>query len=170
MVFYSPSLTLLSVGVAGVMTLITMLFVPMLRRRSRRVLELDAENQGILVETFKGALTFKTTNAESQIWDELQSRYGRLANEEYRTTQLGIANNRFSSVTSSLGSILLLWYGSTLVINGHLSIGQMLAFNGMNANFVGLIGLCDWFLSMNLHAPKPLFNGLAKSLMPRKNQ
>jgi len=146
MVFYSPSLTLLSVGVAGVMTLITMLFVPMLRRRSRRVLELDAENQGILVETFKGALTFKTTNAESQIWDELQSRYGRLANEEYRTTQLGIANNRFSSVTSSLGSILLLWYGSTLVINGHLSIGQMLAFNGMNANFVGLIGFVIGFV------------------------
>ena len=146
MVFYSPSLTLMSVGVAVVMTIITLLFVPMLRKRSRRVLELDAENQGILVETFKGALTFKTTSSEPQIWEELQSRYGRLANEEYRTTQLGIANSRFSSVTSSFGGILLLWYGSTLVINDHISIGQLLAFNGMNANFVGLISFVVGFV------------------------
>ncbi len=139
MLFYSPSLTLLSVLIALLMTALTLLFVPMLRRRSRRVLELDAENQGILVETFKGALTFKTTSSEPQIWEELQGRYGRLANEEYRTTQLGIANGRLSSITSSFGGILLLWYGSTLVIGDHLSIGQLLAFNGMNANFVGLI-------------------------------
>lgn len=139
MVFYSRSLTLLSIGVVIVMSLVTVCFLPMLRRRSRRVLELDSENQGVLVETFKGALTFKTTSAEPQLWEELQSRYGRLANEEYRTTQLGIANGRLSSLTSSFGSIILLWFGSSLVINGQLSIGQLLAFNGMNANFVGLI-------------------------------
>lgn len=146
MLFYSPSLTLLSVGVAVIMTIITLLFLPMLRQRSRRVLELDAENQGLLVETFKGALTFKTTSSEPQLWDELQSRYGHLANEEYRTAQLGIANSRFSSLTSSFGGILLLWYGSTLVINDQLSLGQLLAFNGMNANFVGLIGFVVGFV------------------------
>jgi ATP-binding cassette, subfamily C, bacterial len=146
MLFYSPSLTLLSVAIAVVMTGLILLFVPVLRRRSRRVLELDAENQGILVETFKGALTFKTTSSEPQIWEELQGRYGRLANEEYRTTQLGIANGRLSSIVSSFGGILLLWYGSTLVINEHLSIGQLLAFNGMNANFVGLISFVVGFV------------------------
>jgi ATP-binding cassette, subfamily C, bacterial len=145
MLFYSRNLTLLSLLIAGVMTVVTYLFLPALQRRSRRVLELDAENQGILVETFKGALTFKTTHAEPQLWDELQSRYGRLANEEYRTIQLGIANSRFSSVTSSIGGIFLLWYGSWLVIRGDLSIGQLLAFNGMNSNFVGLIGFVIGF-------------------------
>ena len=139
MLFYSVKLTLLSVLIAGVMTGATMVFLPALQRRSRRVLELDAENQGMLVETFKGALTFKTTAAEPQIWEELQGRYGRMANEEYRTVQLGIANGRFSSLTSSIGGIVLLWYGSAQVIGGQLSIGQLLAFNAMNANFVGLI-------------------------------
>ena len=139
MLFYSWSLTLLSACIAVVMTLVTAAFLPMLQQRSRRVLELDAENQGVLVETFKGALTFKTTSAEPQIWDELQSRYGRLANEEYRTSQLGIANGRFSNVASGIGGIILLWFGSTLVIRDQLTIGQLLAFSGMNANFVGLI-------------------------------
>ena len=146
MLFYSRSLTLLSVGVAGAISFVTYLFLPYLQRRSRRVLELDAENQGLLVETFKGALTFKTTTAEPQIWNELQSRYGRLANEEFRTTQLGIANSRFTSIVSGIGSVALLWYGSWLVINNELSIGQLLAFNGMNANFVGLISFVVGFI------------------------
>lgn len=146
MLFYSRSLTLLSVGVAGLVSLVTYLFLPYLQRRSRRVLEIDAENQGLLVETFKGALTFKTTASEPQLWNELQSRYGRLANEEFRTTQLGIANGRFTSIVSSIGGIALLWYGSILVINDELSIGQLLAFNGMNANFVGLIGFVVGFV------------------------
>ncbi|MEM6449446.1 MAG: peptidase domain-containing ABC transporter [Cyanobacteria bacterium P01_D01_bin.105] len=146
MLFYSRSLTLLSVGVAGVISFVTYLFLPYLQRRSRRVLELDAENQGLLVETFKGALTFKTTTAEPQIWNELQSRYGRLANEEFRTAQLGIANSRFSNIVSGVGGVVLLWYGSWLVINSELSIGQLLAFNGMNANFVGLISFVVGFV------------------------
>lgn len=146
MLFYSWSLTLLSVVVAVVMTLVTGAFLPVLQQRSRRVLELDAENQGVLVETFKGALTFKTTSAEPQIWDELQTRYGRLANEEYRTSQLGIANGRFSSIVSGVGGIILLWFGSTLVIRDQLSIGQLLAFSGMNANFVGLISFLVGFV------------------------
>ena len=139
MLFYSWRLTLLSVAIVGLMTLVTVAFLPVLQQKSRRVLELDAENQGVLVETFKGALTFKTTSAEPQIWEELQSRYGRLANEEYRTSQLGIANGRFSNIVAGVGGIILLWFGSTLVINEELSIGQLLAFSGMNANFVGLI-------------------------------
>ncbi|MEM9091219.1 MAG: peptidase domain-containing ABC transporter [Cyanobacteria bacterium P01_F01_bin.53] len=146
MLFYSRSLTLLSVLVAIVMTVVTVMFFPVLQRRSRRVLELDAENQGVLVETFKGALTFKTTAAEPQIWEELQTRYGRLANEEYRATQLGIANGRFSNITSALGGVILLWFGSWLVIGNKLSIGQLLAFNAMNANFVGLIGFSIGFM------------------------
>ncbi|NJM99160.1 MAG: peptidase domain-containing ABC transporter [Phormidesmis sp. RL_2_1] len=146
MLFYSRSLTLLSVVVALFMTVVTVMFFPILQQRSRRVLELDAENQGVLVETFKGALTFKTTAAEPQIWEELQTRYGRLANEEYRTLQLGIANGQFSSITSSLGGVILLWYGSWLVIGNELSIGQLLAFNAMNVNFVGLIGFGIGFI------------------------
>lgn len=145
MLFYSRRLTLLSLAIAAVMAIATVLFFPILQRRSRRVLALEADNQGVLVETFKGAITFKTTAAEPQIWNELQTRYGRLANEEYRATQLGIVNGRFSNVTSSLGGVLLLWYGSWLVIGNHLSIGQLLAFNAMNANFVGLVGFAIGF-------------------------
>lgn len=140
MLFYSWKLTVVAVFIAILMTASTVIFLPTLQQKVQSVLVLDAENQGVLVESFKGALTLKTTSAAPQFWEELQSRFGRLANLTFRTVQIGIFNDTFSGLVSGIGGITLLWFGSTLVITDELTIGQLLAFNAMNGNFLGLIG------------------------------
>jgi len=139
MLFYSWKLTIAAAVIAVLMTLSTIIFLPTLQQKTRRVLVTDAENQGVLVETFKGALTLKTTNAAPQAWEEFQSRFGRLANVTFRTIQIAIYNNVFSGLVSNIGSIALLWFGSRLVIGDELTIGQLLAFNSMNGNFTSFI-------------------------------
>lgn len=139
MLFYSWKLTLLGMFVAIAMTLSAIVFQPALRQKTRRAMVLDTENQGVLVEIFKGAMTLKTTNAAPQFWDEIQSRFGRLANLVYGSTQIGIVNSTFSEVVAEIGSALMLGLGSLLVINQELSIGQLLAFTSLNRNVVGLI-------------------------------
>ncbi len=142
MVFYSWKLTVVAVVIAVVMTLSTIVFQPSLQQKTRELLVTEAETQGVLVETFKGALTIKTTTAAPQFWDELQSRFSKLANLTLRTIQISIVNHTFSSFISGIGSIILLWFGGNLVINPseNLSIGQLLAFSSMNGSFLGLIG------------------------------
>ena len=139
MIIYSWKLTIVSIIIAVLMNLSTLILLPTIQQKVRKTLVLDAENQGVLVETFKGALTLKTINAEPKLWEELQSRFSRLANENLSTAQIGIFNRRFSGLVSGIGSALLLWFGCILVINNELSIGQFLAFNGMKENFLGLI-------------------------------
>ncbi len=139
MLFYSWKLTLIGVIIAIVMSLSTIVFLPTLQQKIRSVLVLDAENQGVLVESFKGALTIKTTTAAPQFWEEFQNRFGRLANQTFRTIQIGIINSIFSRLVSSVGSISLIGFGSILVISKELTIGQLLAFNGMNGNFLSFI-------------------------------
>jgi ATP-binding cassette subfamily C protein len=146
MLFYSWKLTAAATVIALLMTLSTIVFLPTLQQKTRSVLVTDAENQGVLVETFKGALTLKTTNAAPQAWDEFQSRFGRLANVTFRTIQIAIYNNVFSRLVSSIGSIALLWFGSILVIGKELSIGQLLAFNSMNGNFTAFISTLITFV------------------------
>jgi ATP-binding cassette subfamily C protein len=140
MVFYSWKLTLVAVFIGIVMSLSTVIFQPSLQQKTRELLVQDAETQGVLVETFKGALTLKTTTSGPQFWDELQMRFGRLATVTYRTIQISIINNTFSGFVSGVGGVVLLWYGGNLVINPaeNLSIGQLFAFNSMNSNFLGL--------------------------------
>ncbi len=140
MVFYSWKLTVVAVLVVGLMSLSPLLFLSTLQQKTRTVLVTSSENQGMLVETFKGALTLKSTNAKPQAWEEFQERFGRLANVTFSTIQISILNGIFSSLASGLGSIAILWFGSTLVIKRELTIGQLLAFNSMNGNFTSFIG------------------------------
>ncbi|MDZ8107701.1 MAG: peptidase domain-containing ABC transporter [Nostoc sp. DedQUE12a] len=141
MVFYSWKLTVVAVFIAMMMSISTIIFQPTLRQKTRELLVQEAETQGVLVETFKGALTLKTTTSRPQFWDEFQSRFSRLANVTFSTIQIGIINNTFSGFVAGIGGVILLWFGGNLVINPveNLSIGQLLAFNSMNGNFLGLI-------------------------------
>jgi ATP-binding cassette subfamily C protein len=147
MLFYSWKLTLIATLIAVVMTLSTLAFLPTLQQKTRSLLVLEAENQGVLVETFKGALTLKTTTAAPQFWEELQSRFSRLATVTFGTIQINIVNNVFSGLVSGIGSVVLLWFGSTLVIGKELTIGQLLAFNSMDGNFLSFIGTVIGFVN-----------------------
>lgn len=142
MVFYSWKLTVVAVIISVVMSISTIIFQPSLQRKTRELLVTQAETQGVLVETFKGALTLKTTTAAPQFWDEFQNRFGRLGTLTLGTVQISVVNGVFSGFVSSVGAIIMLWFGGNLVINPaeKLSIGQLLAFNAMNGNFLGLIG------------------------------
>jgi ABC-type bacteriocin/lantibiotic exporter with double-glycine peptidase domain len=126
-------------GVVGA----NLLFVPALRQKSRRLIVEAAENQGFLVEAFRGAQVLKTTEAAPQVWDEYQANFGRLSHLRWKTLQLELFGASTTDMLSSFTTLALLWYGSTFVISGQLSIGQLLAFNGLGANvliFLSSIG------------------------------
>ncbi|MCF2145559.1 peptidase domain-containing ABC transporter [Desmonostoc muscorum LEGE 12446] len=150
MLFYSWRLTLAVLFIALLMAISSLPFLPILQQKTRSALVLGSENQGVLVETFKGAQVVKTTNAAPQFWEEFQSRFGRLANLTFSTMQIAIINGTIARLISSIGGIILLGLGSILVINKELSIGQMLAFNALQINVFALInsivGLADDYI------------------------
>ena len=63
MLFYSWGLTLASIAAFIVVTLVNLLFLPALRQKTRNAIVLGTENQGFLVETFRGVQVLKTTQA-----------------------------------------------------------------------------------------------------------
>ncbi|MEA5466241.1 peptidase domain-containing ABC transporter [Leptothoe sp. PORK10 BA2] len=147
MVTYSPLLTGVALGLAVIMTLSTVALWPALKVRTQSLLITDADNQGMLVETFKGALTLKTTHAAPHFWDEFQRRFGRLGRLTLERNQLALTNAIFSQFVSSVGVITILWVGGWLVTKQELTIGQLLAFNALNQYITmlveSLVGLSD---------------------------
>ncbi len=83
MLFYSWQLTIAVIIFAAAMTVVALPFLPILQQKTRSLLVLGAENQGVLVETFKGAQAVKTTNAAPQFWDEFQSRFWSIRQSEF---------------------------------------------------------------------------------------
>jgi ATP-binding cassette subfamily C protein len=149
MLFYSVKLTLFAIVMATLMTSSTFILLPALKHKVRKILVLGAENEGVLVETFKGSLTLKVTGAAPTFWQEFQSRFGHYAHVTYSTMQIRIINGVFSGMVSRIGAVLVLWIGSRLVIAKELSLGQLFAFTAMNANFLAftatLVGFVDQF-------------------------
>ncbi|MDZ8035901.1 peptidase domain-containing ABC transporter [Nostoc sp. DedSLP04] len=154
MLFYSWGLTLASLAAFMIVTLVNLLFLPALRQKTRNAIVLGTENQGFLVETFRGIQVLKTTQATPQAWQEYQANYGRLANLGWSTMKLGLYSGTITNIISTFTNIALLWLGSYLVINRTLSIGQLLAFTGMSGNFLGflssVIGLVDEFITAQI--------------------
>ncbi|WP_100904467.1 peptidase domain-containing ABC transporter [Nostoc flagelliforme] len=140
MLFYSWELTLASFAAFVILMGINLLFLPALRQKTRNMIVLGTENQGFLVETFRGVQVLKTTSATGQAWQEYQSNFGRLANLGWTTMKLGLYSSTITGIVSTFTSISLLWLGSYLVINQTFSIGQLLAFSGMSGNFLGFLG------------------------------
>ena len=154
MLFYSWGLTLASFAAFVIVMGVNLLFLPSLRQKTRNMIVQGTENQGFLVETFRGVQVLKTTQATPQAWQEYQTNFGRLANLGWSTMKLELYSSTITGILSNFTSIALLWLGSYLVINRTLSIGQLLAFNGMSGNFLGflssVIGLADQFITAQI--------------------
>ncbi len=150
MLFYSWQLTLASIAAFILVAVINLLFLPAMHQQSRKQIVLGTENQGFLVETFRGVQVLKTTQAIPQAWQEYQSNYGKIANVGWKTMKLELYSSTITGIFSNLTNIGVLWLGSYLVIGNTLSIGQLLAFYGMSGNFLQFlstaIGLIDEFV------------------------
>ncbi|MFN6497054.1 MAG: peptidase domain-containing ABC transporter [Nostoc sp. DedQUE01] len=154
MLFYSWQLTLASLAAFAIVTFVNLLFLPALRQKTRSLIVKGTENQGFLVETFRGVQVLKTTQATPQAWQEYQTNFGRLANLDWTTMKLELYSGTATSILSKLTSIGILWLGSSLVINQTLSIGQLLAYSGMSGSFLGFlesaVGLIDEFITAQI--------------------
>ncbi|MHC5893717.1 peptidase domain-containing ABC transporter [Nostoc sp.] len=154
MLFYSWQLTLASIVAFIIVTAVNLLFLPAMRQKTRNMIVSGTENQGFLVETFRGVQVLKTTQATPQAWEEYQGNYGRLANLGWSVMKLGLYSSTITGVLSTFISIGILWMGSYLVINRTLTIGQLMAYNGMSGNFLGFlsaaIGLVDQFITAQI--------------------
>jgi subfamily B ATP-binding cassette protein MsbA len=112
--------------------------VKVLRRRDRKVLHLGAEVNAHIQETLSGIRLVKSSSAESRE----RARFHGLTDSHFRTfLRAALARALAAPLTEMLaagGTVILLWYGARLVVQGDLTGAQFVAFLG---------------LSMKLYAP-----------------
>jgi ABC-type bacteriocin/lantibiotic exporter with double-glycine peptidase domain len=139
MLFYSVPLTVVAIVLFVIILAVDVSFLPAIRDKSRRVIVRNAENQGFLVEMFRGAQVLKTTDATPQAWEEYQGNFGALSRLSWQSLKLTVASDTINEMLSAFVHLALLIYGSTFVLNNQLSIGQLLAFNGMSMNVLNFL-------------------------------
>lgn len=132
MAMYSVWLTLIVVISLPVYAAISMTLNPVLRRRLNEKFARSADNQSFLVETISGAETVKSMAVEPQFtrrWDNQLAAYVAAG---FRVSELGNVGQQLIQLVGKLVTLCTLFFGAKLVIDGKLSVGELIAFNMMS--------------------------------------
>lgn len=129
MFLYSGWLTLVVVVSLPVYALVSLLITPLLRKRLEDSFNRGAENQAFLVEAVNGIDTLKSMAVEPQVlrrWDNQLAAYVAAA---FKTQTLSTLANESVGLVGKLVTVATLWLGARLVIDGQLTVGELIAFN-----------------------------------------
>ncbi|ELR97182.1 peptidase domain-containing ABC transporter [Gloeocapsa sp. PCC 73106] len=128
MLIYSPLLTFVSLGIIPFFVGLTWFFSPIIRRQIRAKAERNAETQSHLVEVMTGIQTVKAQNIELRARWQWQEYYARYVDTGFNTVITSTLAGSMSNFLNKLSALLVLWVGAYLVLEGKLSLGQLIAF------------------------------------------
>jgi len=129
MYYFSPTLTFIVLGSIPFYILLSVIVTPILRNRLHEKFNRGAENQAFLVESVNGAETLKCMAVEPQMnrrWEEQLAGYVKAS---FKADNLSNIASQTAGYINKITYVLILWFGARLVINGELSVGQLVAFN-----------------------------------------
>ncbi len=135
MLYYSGWLTLIVLVSLPCYVMLSVMLTPMIRARLNEKFNRGAENQSFLVETISGIATVKAMALEPQWTRKWDSQLAAYVAASFRTATMGTLANGGVTLISKLVTVATMWLGARLVIEGELTVGQLIAFN-MLAGYV----------------------------------
>ena len=113
---------------------------PVIKRQLRIAAEANATAaSSLMVESLTGIQTVKAQHAETTLRWRWQQRYARFISTNFRTALIGATTGSIGGFFNEIGGLAVLWVGAYLVLEGQLTIGQLIAFRIISGNVVGPI-------------------------------
>ncbi len=134
---YSPMLTLVVMASLPLYAILSVAITPTIRARLNEKFNRGAENQSFLVEAVSGIQTVKALAVEPPLqrrWDEQLAGYVQAS---FRATSLITMAGQAGTFIQKSTTIAVMWVGAYQVIDGALSIGELIAFNMLSAQVTG---------------------------------
>src|SRR5215813_7295516 len=129
MFVYSPLLTWVVIATFPLYIGISALATPLFRRRLDEKFERGAENQAFLVESVSGVETLKSMAVEPQMQRRWEEQLAGYVTSSFRVLSLGNTASQLVQLVNKLVTAAVLYFGARLVIDGDLSVGELVAFN-----------------------------------------
>lgn len=129
MCIYSVWLTLIVVLSLPLYAVISATLVPVLRRRLDVKFARGADSQAFLVETVTGVETVKAMAVEPQFVRKWETQLAAYVTAGFRVTSVSNVGQQLIQYVGKLVTLATLFFGAKLVIDGHLTVGGLVAFN-----------------------------------------
>jgi len=139
MYVYSPKLLLIVLITLPLYALIVYAVAPALRRKLDEKFARGAENQSFLVESITGVETLKAMAVEPQMQSRWERQLAGFVKTGFQAAMLANWGRQAIELVQKLSTVALLYFGAKFVIDGSLTVGELVAFNMLASNAAGPI-------------------------------
>lgn len=129
MFWYSAKLTLIVVASIPVYALLSAVFTPILRARLNEKFNRSAENHSFLVESVSGMDTLKAMAVEPRWIQHWEKQLASYVSSGLTATMTGQVASNWVTVVSKLVTLAIMWIGAWRVMDGDMTVGELVAFN-----------------------------------------
>lgn len=140
---YVGILLVLAPGYAGLVLLIgitqflvILASIRLVHEVAQRDVAAQSESQGYLVEAVGGAETVKASGAEETVYDRWSGLFHNQILASLKHRRIDTAFEAGLTALRSGAPLILLWYGTSQVMTGTMSLGTMLALNALAASLL----------------------------------
>ena len=144
---YDGPLALVATAFIVLLVLSVVVHHPAARQRSREAMENAAQLSAHLVEDVSGVETVKAFGAERLRAEEGETRLVSLVQSIFSLQKLGISMDALGMFVTAMAGVVILWYGGYRVMDGALTIGQLMFFYSLLGY---LLGPLERLASVNL--------------------
>lgn len=116
--------------------MIVIAFNKQYKRLNEKQMEDNAQLTSYLVESLNGIQTVKAYNAERRVNRETESKFVQLLRSVFSLCMVGNIQSSLKTAVELIGGVIILWVGGINVINGNLTIGQLVTFNSLLVYFL----------------------------------
>ena len=128
MCYYSLEIVGVVVAFIAAFSLLTVFFTPVLKRLNIEAFSARAESESHLIESIHAIDTIKAMNLEYPTRWKWEDKFIRTLNIDFRLYNTAGYFNAFGGFLAGLSSAVVLWYGARKVMDGALTVGQLMAF------------------------------------------
>src|SRR6516164_11302551 len=133
MFYYSPLLTVVVLGAFPFYIGLSAAATPVFRRRLNEKFRRGSENQAFLVESVTGVETLKAMAVEPEMQRRWEEQLAGYVAASFRVITLNNAASQAVQVINKIVIAAILYFGAKQVIDGSLTVGELVAFNMLAA-------------------------------------
>jgi NHLM bacteriocin system ABC transporter peptidase/ATP-binding protein len=145
MFFYDVWLTLISIVVVSINVFVMQQISQKTKEASQKLAIDGGKVFGATMSGLRVMETVKSSGGESSFFSKWAGYQAKYVNSEQAMARVGLVMGSLPALLTVLNGLLILGVGGMRVIDGHLSIGMLVAFQSLAASFTGpvqsLVGL-----------------------------
>ncbi|NMC31911.1 MAG: type I secretion system permease/ATPase [Veillonellaceae bacterium] len=139
MFLYSSWLSLVVLVALPLYLTLQLVVTPIFKRLLNQMFLIGAENQSFLIEAVTGVETVKAVSVEGNFVQRYEQILARLLKATFSTANLVNVAGAIATFIQQLFTLLVLWIGAYLVMEGRLSVGELIAFQMMSGQVIAPI-------------------------------